>query len=106
MKQYNITIVSTGYVGMFLALLLVQKHMMYVKDAVREKIDVINSGGSPIHEDYIDTWKNKMRAASDSRGTYAEAEFTVVAVQTNYDASKKFLYFYCREGSERSPWRK
>lgn len=54
MKQYKITIVGTGYVGMSLALLLGQSHIVCAKDVVKEKIDMINEGGSPIHDEYID----------------------------------------------------
>lgn len=95
MKQYRITIVGTGYVGMFLAILLDQKHIVCAKDVVKEKVDMINSDDSPIYDDYIDQYlksgRRNIKATLDSREAYAEAEFIVVAVPTNYDASKNYF---------------
>lgn len=95
MKQYMITIVGTGYVGMSLALLLGQKHIVLAKDIIKEKIDIINSGNSPIHDDYIDKYlkegKSTIRATLDSKEAYAEAEFVIIAVPTNYDSSKNYF---------------
>lgn len=90
-----ITIVGTGYVGMSLALLLGQKHIVLAKDIIKEKIDIINSGNSPIHDDYIDKYlkegKSTIRATLDSKEAYAEAEFVIIAVPTNYDSSKNYF---------------
>lgn len=92
MKQYKITIVGTGYVGMSLALLLGQNHIVCAKDVVNEKIDIINAGGSPIHDEYIDQYlrenRSKIRATIDPHEAYDEAEFIIVAVPTNYDSSE------------------
>lgn len=92
MKQYKITIVGTGYVGMSLALLLGQHHIVYAKDVAKEKIDIINAGGSPIHDEYIDRYlrenRSKIRATIDPHEAYDEAEFIIVAVPTNYDSSE------------------
>lgn len=95
MKQHRITIVGTGYVGMSLVLLLGRKHVVYAKDVIKEKIDLINSGNSPIHDELIDLYiksgKNKVKATLDAREAYEEAEFIIVAVPTNYDASKNYF---------------
>ena len=56
MKRYKITVVGTGYVGMSLATLLGQRHIVYVKDVVDERIDMINSCASPIHDEYINKY--------------------------------------------------
>lgn len=95
MKQYKITIVGTGYVGMSLALLLGQSHIVYAKDVVKEKIDMINEGGSPIHDEYIDQYlrdrRSKIRATLDPNEAYADVEFVIVAVPTNYDPAKNYF---------------
>ncbi len=95
MKQYKITIVGIGYVGMSLALLLGQKHIVYAKDVVKEKIDMINSGDSPIHDDYINKYlkggKSTIRATLDSVEAYTGAEFVIIAVPTNYDSKKNYF---------------
>lgn len=95
MKHYKIAIVGTGYVGMSLALLLGQSHIVYAKDVVKEKIDMINEGGSPIHDEYIDQYlrdsKSKIRATLDPHGAYDDAEFVIIAVPTNYDSAKNYF---------------
>ena len=69
MKQYKIAVVGTGYVGMSLALLLGRDHIVCAKDVVKERVDMINAGDSPIHDDYIDQYlkdkKSKIKATID-----------------------------------------
>lgn len=95
MKQYKITIVGMGYVGMSLALLLGQSHIVCAKDVVKEKIDMINEGGSPIHDEYIDQYlrnsKSQIRATLDPHEAYDDAEFVIIAVPTNYDSAKNYF---------------
>lgn len=95
MKQYKIAVVGTGYVGMSLALLLGRDHIVYAKDVVKERADMINAGDSPIHDDYIDQYlkdkKSKIKATIDPNEAYADAEFVIVAVPTNYDPDKNYF---------------
>ena len=95
MKHYKIAIVGTGYVGMSLALLLGKSHIVYAKDVVKEKIDMINEGGSPIHDEYIDHYlrnsKSPIRATLDPHEAYDDAEFVIIAVPTNYDSAKNYF---------------
>lgn len=92
MKRYKIAVVGTGYVGMSLALLLGKSHRVYAKDVIKERVDMINAGGSPIHDEYIDQYlkdsRSKIRATLDPHEAYNEAEFIIVAVPTNYDSSE------------------
>ncbi len=95
MKHYKIAIVGTGYVGMSLALLLGQSHMVCAKDVVKERVDMINAGDSPVHDDYIDQYlkdgKSRIRATLDPNEAYADVEFVIVAVPTNYDPVKNYF---------------
>lgn len=95
MKRYKITVVGTGYVGMSLALLLGQNHIVYVKNVVKEKVDMINAGDSPIHDDYIDQYlkdrRSKIKATLDPNEAYADVEFVIIAVPTNYDSVKNYF---------------
>lgn len=95
MKQYKIAVVGTGYVGMSLALLLGRDHIVYAKDVVKERADMINAGDSPIHDDYIDQYlkdkKSKIKATIDPNEAYADAKFVIVAVPTNYDPDKNYF---------------
>jgi UDPglucose 6-dehydrogenase len=95
MKKYRIAVVGTGYVGMSLALLLGRDHIVCAKDVVKERVDMINAGDSPIHDDYIDQYlkdkKSKIKATIDPNEAYAEADFVIVAVPTNYDQGKNYF---------------
>lgn len=95
MKQYKMAVVGTGYVGMSLALLLGQNHIVCAKDVVKERVDMINAGDSPIHDDYIDQYlkdkKSKIKATLDPNEAYADVEFVIVAVPTNYDPVKNYF---------------
>lgn len=95
MKRYKITVVGTGYVGMSLALLLGQNHIVCAKDVVKERVDMINAGDSPIHDDYINQYledkKSKIKATLDPNEAYADVEFVIVAVPTNYDPVKNYF---------------
>lgn len=95
MKQYKITVVGTGYVGMSLALLLGQNHIVCAKDVIKERVDMINAGDSPIHDDYIVQYlkdrRSKIRATLNPHEAYADAEFVIVAVPTNYDPVKNYF---------------
>lgn len=93
MKRYHITVVGTGYVGMSLALLLGRSHTVYAKDVIKERVDAINAGDSPIHDDHIDQFlkdhRSKIKATLDPYEAYSNAEFVIIAVPTDYDTSKK-----------------
>ena len=52
-KDIKIAIAGTGYVGLSLATLLAQYHDVIAVDIVPEKIENINSGKSPIQDEYI-----------------------------------------------------
>lgn len=95
MKPYKIAGVGAGYVGMSLALLLGRDHIVCAKDVVKERVDMINAGDSPIHDDCIDQYlkdkKSKIKATIDPNEAYADAEFVIVAVPTNYDPGKNYF---------------
>ena len=55
-KDIKIAIAGTGYVGLSLATLLAQNHDVIAVDVVPEKIDKINSGKSPIQDEYIEKY--------------------------------------------------
>ena len=53
-KSYNIAVAGTGYVGLSLATLLAQHNHVVAVDIVPEKVEMINSKKSPIHDEYIE----------------------------------------------------
>ena len=85
----NIAVAGTGYVGLSLATLLAQNNKVTAVDIIPEKVDLINSGVSPIQDNEIsDFLANKeldLTATIDGKSAYHDAEFIVIATPTNYD---------------------
>lgn len=91
----NIAVAGTGYVGMSLAVLLAQKNNVAAVDIVPARVDLVNARKSPIQDDCIEEYlSNKplnLRATTDWRSAYGNADFVVVATPTNYDPQKNFF---------------
>lgn len=99
-KQYRIAVAGTGYVGLSLAVLLAQHHMVTAVDIVPEKVEKLNNYISPIQDDYIEKYLAEAKAGKrtlnltstlDGPSAYAEADYVVVAAPTNYDSKKNFF---------------
>lgn len=86
----NIAVAGTGYVGLSLATLLAQNNKITAVDIVPKKVDLINTGVSPIQDNEIsDFLANKtldLTATIDGKAAYQDAEFVVIATPTNYDS--------------------
>lgn len=50
----KVTVVGTGYVGLSLATLISRKYTVSAIDVVSSKVDLINSGKSPIADKEIE----------------------------------------------------
>ncbi|WP_018998436.1 nucleotide sugar dehydrogenase [Hirschia maritima] len=85
----KIGIAGLGYVGLSNAILLAQNHEVVAFDVVQEKVDLINSGKSPIIdaecEEYLAKGTLNLKATTDPVEAYADADFVVIATPTNYD---------------------
>lgn len=94
-KDIKIAIAGTGYVELSLATLLAQYHDVIAVDIVPEKIENINSGKSPIQDEYIQKYlkeKNlRLTATLDGETAYKDADFVIIAAPTNYDSQKNFF---------------
>lgn len=94
-KDIKIAIAGAGYVGLSLATLLAQNHDVIAVDVVPEKIDKINSGKSPIQDEYIEKYlkekKLRLTATLDGEMAYRNADFVIIAAPTNYDSQKNFF---------------
>lgn len=94
-KDIKIAIAGTGYVGLSLATLLAQYHDVIAVDIVPEKIENINSGKSPIQDEYIQKYlkeKNlRLTATLDGETAYKDADFVIIAAPTDYDSQKNFF---------------
>lgn len=91
----KIAVAGTGYVGLSMAILLSQKNTVTAVDIIPAKVDVINSGKSPIVdkeiEEYLATKKLDLRATTDADAAYKDAELVIIATPTNYDPSKNYF---------------
>ena len=94
-QKHSIMIAGTGYVGLSLAILLAQHNSVTAVDVVKEKIDLLNSGQSPIKdteiEDYLANTALDFTAKVSEPGVYKGAEFVVVATPTNYDSRTNYF---------------
>ncbi len=91
----KIAIAGTGYVGLSNAILLAQHHTVTAVDIIPEKVEMINNRISPIVDkeisEYLSTRELKLKATTDGKEAYKDADFVVIAAPTNYDPQKNFF---------------
>ena len=91
----KIAVAGMGYVGLSLAVLLARRHEVATVDIAPEKVDMINSGLSPIRdeliEEYIRGGKLNLRATLDAPSAYRGAEIVIVAAPTNYSEEERMF---------------
>ena len=97
----KIAVAGVGYVGLSLAVLLSQHNEVYAVSTTPAKVELINSGKSPIKdkeiEEYLASRKLNLTATTDKEGAYRDAEFVVIATPTNYDPDKNYFDTSCVE---------
>ena len=97
----KIAVAGVGYVGLSLAVLLSQHDEVYAVSTTPAKVELINSGKSPIKdkeiEEYLASRKLNLTATTDKEGAYRDAEFVVIATPTNYDPDKNYFDTSCDE---------
>ena len=91
----KIAVAGTGYVGLSIACLLAQRNEVIALDVIKEKVDMINAGKSPIRdkeiEDFLANKKLDLKATLDYKEAFQGAKFIVISTPTNYDdETKKF----------------
>lgn len=90
----KIAVAGTGYVGLSLAVLLAQKNEVVAVDVIPEKVEMINSGKSPIKDREIEEYLSKkinLTATLDAESAYKNAEYVIIATPTNYDEKLNFF---------------
>lgn len=94
-RAYNIAVVGIGYVGLSIAVLLAQDNHVTAVDIIPEKVDMINRRISPIKDDYVEMYfaerELDLTAILDAESAYKDADYVIIAVQTNYDSEKNYL---------------
>lgn len=94
----TITVSGAGYVGLSNAIILAQHNKVYAADIIPEKVQMINSGISPLAdreiEEYLaDKEKRKLNltATLDAESAYKQSDFIVICTPTNYDEEKNYF---------------
>lgn len=91
MRQYKITVVGLGYVGMSMAALLGKDHQVIALDIDAKKINLINEGIFTQDEytlEYIKKHRLNVMATIDAKEAFSDAEYIIVAVPTDYKPAK------------------
>ena len=91
----NIAIAGTGYVGLSNGVLLAQHNKVTALDIVPEKVELLNSGISPIVDREIEAYLSEKElnftATLDPEKAFGEADFIIISTPTNYDPEKNFF---------------
>lgn len=91
----KIAVVGIGYVGLSNAILLSQHNEVLAVDVVQERADMINNGKSPIVdreiEEYLAEKPLNLKASTDGKAFYAEADYIIIATPTNYDTETNYF---------------
>ena len=95
LKDIKVAVAGTGYVGLSIATLLSQHHHVTAVDVIPEKVEKLNNKISPIQDDYIEKYLVEkplnLVATLDGKSAYKDADFVVIAAQTNYDPVKNYF---------------
>ena len=88
----NIAVAGLGYVGLANAVLLAQHHKVTGVDIMKDKVELINNGCSPIEDRELERYLKKgnldLKVTTDGESAYKEAEYVIISTPTNYDPVK------------------
>ncbi|HEY4601034.1 MAG TPA: nucleotide sugar dehydrogenase [Cerasibacillus sp.] len=91
----KLTVAGTGYVGLSNAVLLSQHNEVTAFDIVQEKVDLINNKKSPIVdseiEDYLANKPLNLKATTDYKEAFKEADYIIISTPTNYDPERDYF---------------
>ncbi len=98
----KIAVVGIGYVGLSNAILLSQKNEVIALDVNSKKVIQLNNRVSPIQDNYIEDYlSNKnlnLKATSNKKEAYNNADFVIIATPTDYDTETNYFNTSSIEG--------
>ena len=91
----KLAVIGAGYVGLSVAAVLARRHEVWIVDVVKEKVDLLAAGKSPIRDDGLSSWLEDreldLHPTIDAPLAYEGARFVIVAVPTSFDdATNRF----------------
>ena len=91
----KIVVSGTGYVGLSSALLLSQYNEVIAMDIIKERVDMLNEGVSPLDDKYIKEYlQNKnlnFRVTLKNKKAFVGANYVVIATPTDYDIDTNYF---------------
>lgn len=94
-EKFNIAVAGTGYVGLSMAVLLSQNHVVWALDIVASKVKQINARQSTIEDevlaDYLTHKPLQLKATLDKAEAYSQADYVVIATPTDYDPQTNYF---------------
>ena len=90
----KITVVGTGYVGLSNAMLFSKQHEVIAFDIDTSKVEKLNQGISPIHDDLIQEYligNSNFQATLDKQTAFADPDVVIIATPTNYDEATNYF---------------
>jgi len=91
----KIAVVGAGYVGLSNAVLLAQRHDVWLVDVDASRVEAVSAGRSPIEDDdltdYLAHRELSLTATTDAAAAYDTADLVVVATPTDYDPETNFF---------------
>ena len=95
MHIMKIAVAGIGYVGLSNAVLLAQQNEVVAVDLVKEKVDLINSGQSPIEDkeisEFLGSKSLNLKATLSAEEAYINADYVVIATPTDYDPETNYF---------------
>ena len=94
-EDAKIAVAGCGYVGLSLAVLLSQKNDVTAYDIDPVKVEMIGRGISPIEDkeisEFLSTKELHLKATSNPAEAFAEADYIIVAVPTDFNSDTLFM---------------
>jgi UDPglucose 6-dehydrogenase len=91
----KIAVIGLGYVGLSSAILFSQNHEVVAYDTDHTRVDLLNKKQSSVIdkdiEIFLEDEKLNLRATSNLKEAYVDADFIIIATPTNYDDETNFF---------------